>query len=516
MDLETTGTPKETIKENRSKIKRPLKQKTFFQYISSDCLRIRRFSKFNSTIRFRFFIFMSLDPDLSMRFVEQIQRSQMRSLHKLLLPIVENGWRVFSKLLYNKLIFLCNFAESLLNLDPQIFKRLPKSMVESLRDIETSFYVLYSDSTLLASLEEELERYAKIMKHNNLPVDEIIRTIQSLLSHNEQRFNLYTLFTAINSIYFRRYCNVEKLINQKGGPYFYADDFELNDSTRIQLSHYSDELIAATRKHLDVHQEIALFKDFIPTKGRPELEALQTFYNSAGKESAGDHYAEDQNNVLLFIVNFSRRAGIEFRQILTEEIAVGSKEDVRIFENRLFSNYWGRIDFFKQKLDAIMLKTPSLKRRRYLSMLSGGAMTEDDEEIVSTISQLLTIYFQIARVLASILKYAAPSLKSESVPMIRFIKFKEMQFFIPYENTAQFSSSFLSGKTVRESLTIITKVFLILCLDLGEPELIGIINKDRNAQLSLRQFIKELKRVSTERNFDEIKQKLGLSGGDVE
>ena len=515
MDL--NGFTREAVKQNRYSVKKPIVQKTFLQYFLSELLPLRKFSKANKIIKFRFFIFMTLDTGLPRRFSEQITGPLARSLHKSLLPIKENGWRVLSKLVYNKLIFLCDFIKNLADIDVQILNQSTGSILESFKHIENAFYILSSDHQLIPSLEKELELYVKVVKQKDFPVDSIIRSIQLLLLHNEQRLTLYSFFTALNSIHFRRYCDVGKLIQNDAGPYFFDNDFDLDKSTRTSLSNYVDEVVAAIRKHMDIHQEIPLFEDFIPTKerlGKRDIDALRTFYN--GKESADDRYANDQYNVLLFVVTLCRKVNVEFKRLLTEEISLSGQSASRIFDDTLFSNYLGRIDFLKKKLDTIMLKTPVLKKERYLEVVSGGAKAEDDEASINIISELLTNFFQIAKILASILRYAIRSSKSESVPVIRLIAFRDIQFFIPFEDAVQFSSAFLSGKTIRESLNAIAKILLVLCLDMKETELVGIINKDKNTMNSLKQFIKELQRVTTSVTYAELKQELHIDDIEME
>lgn len=506
----------DVVKQNRENVKNSLVKKTFLQYLSMDFMKIRNFVGQNKIIKFRFFFFMFLNPALPQLFAGCIQRPETLSLYKFLFGMRDNGWRVFSKLTYNKLVFLCEFLQSLIDLDVKVFYQHPDDILRALRSIEKTFYILFSDKTLISSLERELELYGKIMKQTDFPVDSIIHDIQTLFAANIHQCTLYSLFLSLNSISSRRYCTIKQLIRDDTGPFFYDSDFDMAGHTRQQLTSYTAEVIDAIKKNMIMHEDILIFEDFIPLRGRVNNKDLKDFYNSEERHSSdsrytddrykNDRYKKDQNNTLFFVVYFSQKFIAEFRRILTAEISLSGNKSGRIFEETLFSNYFGRIEFFTDKLDTIMNKVPILKSEEYFEVLATDKDIGAGTPAAHIIIELLNVYFQIAKILVSVIKYATHSMNSEHVPVVRLIAFKDMQFFIPFDDVTQFSSPFLMNKTVRAALRVVAKILLLFCFKLKEQELLHLINKDKNILSILNQYINELNRVLSGTEFEKVKQ----------
>lgn len=505
-------TPEEIVKNRRS-IKRHIPVQGFFHYLSSDLLGIRQFARNNGIIKFSFFIFMRLDSQLPERFIQQIQRSLAEPLHKALYPVVESGWRFFQKLEYNKLIYLYQFSRDIAGLEPGTFSQSPGKILDHMRHIETAYYIFYSDPSLLASLERQLEIYAKLGNVQKFPVDGIIRAIQMLLSRNSQRLTLYSLFVSLNSMHHKRFCDLEDTITQETRSYFDPDHFDIDEHLRPLLENYTSEVILSVKNQMKNHNETALYKGLLPPGGKTgthNLNLLKQFYN--GNSGNEDRFTPEFENLHSFLVVFSQKVLIEFRGILMSEVTVTGKKKVRIFDTAVFSNYFKRIAYIKDKLDKAMLKVPQFPRMRYLRVLSEGSMavTTNEEPIFSSVSELLSLYFQMSRTLARVLAHASAAKNEAGVPVIRPIAYEDMQFFIPFESSLQYSSAFLAGQTVRDALRTVAKVLLQLCLELRESELITIINKDIHTMETLKNLIKELKRVSSPSRYMELREELGI------
>jgi hypothetical protein len=517
MEVAIQGLTRDAIHRNRRAIKRTIPHNSFFQFLSADLIKLRDFTRKNGIIHFTFFIFMRLDSRLPERFIQQIQRTLAEPLHKALFPVIENGWRVLEKLEYNKLVYIHDFARAVAAVTPEQLQNPPAKILELLRGIEQGFLILSSEPALLAELERQLELYAKLGHTQNFPVDSIIRAIQMLLTRTASRLTLYSFFIALNSMVARRYLDIPDLIAEQGRQYFSGEDFDLDEHSRLLLANYLNEVVVTIQKHIRNHQEISLFRGYIPlAEGRSsahDLTLLKQFYNTGIGDQ--DRFSTDWQNIIAFLVGFSQRIQTEFKRFLTGDFKIkgGADQRVQIFDTTLFSNYLVRIGYIKDKLDKLLLKMPKFERTRYLRVLSEGNLSVNagEEPVISNINELLNIFFQISRILALIMKHGSHSKNPESVPMIRPVAWGDVQFFIPHEKSVQYSSVFLAGQTVSQAMETIASVLLLTCLELRESELVTIMRKDMHTLESLKKLIKELRRISTPQQFIEYDDELDLS-----
>jgi hypothetical protein len=517
MQVSVQGLSRDAIARNRRSIKRTLSANSFFQFISADLLKIREFSRQNGIIHFTFFVFMRLDGKLPERFIQQIQRTLAEPLHKALYPVVENGWRVLEKKEYNQVVFIHDFAREVAAITPEHLHNPPAKILEIMRGVEQAFLILSSEPALLAELERQLELYAKLGHVQNFPVDSIIRAIQMLLSRTPNRLTLYSLFVSLNSMVSRRFLDIQDITNPDRRQYFSAEDFDLDDHGRLLLINYQHEVVVSINKHLRHHEEISLFQGLIPiNEGRTsshDISILKQFYNTGGGDQ--DRFNADWSNILGFLVEFSQKVIVQFKRFLTADFKVkgGGDKLVQVFDKTLFSNYLVRIGYIKDKLDKLLLKTPKFERTRYLRVLSEGNLSVNagEEPLISNISELLNIFFQISRTLALILKHGSHSKNPENVPMLRAISWRDVQFFIPYEKSIQYSSVFLAGQSVRDAMETIASLLLLTCLELRESELVTILRKDMHTMDSLKKLFRELKRICTPQQYQEYDDELDLS-----
>ncbi len=516
MELSVAGISRETIARNRRLVKKTIQPNSFFQFISSELLKIREFSRHNGIIHFTFFLFMRLDSKLPERFIQQIQRNLAEPLHKALFPVVDNGWRVFEKLEYNKLVFIHDFAKAVAGVKPEQLQSPPGRILETMRGIEQAFLILYSDPAMLSSLERQLSLYAKLGHADNFPVDGIVRAMQMILSPSIKRLTLYSLFVSLNSMHAMKYVDIGDMLSDEKHLYFSSEDFDLDEHSRLLLINYSHEVVVSIQKHLRNHGEIALYRGLIPiSEGLSvshDIALLKQFYNTGAGDQ--DRFGADWTNVLNFLVGFCQRVQDEFRRFLTSDFKIkgGSDKRVQVFDATMFSNYLVRMGYLKEKLDKTILKMPRFDRGRYLRILSEGNLSVNagEEPVVANISELLNIFFQISRTLALILKHGSSAKKSENVPMLRPLAYGDVQFFIPHEKSIQYSSVFLAGQSVRKAMETVASVLLLLCLELRESELVTILRKDMHTMDSLKKLLKELRRVSTPRQYEEHRSELGL------
>lgn len=519
METSVPGITREAIMRNRRAVKRSVEHNSFIQYLSGELLKIREFSRKNGIIRFHLFLFMHLDSRIANRFLQQVQQNLAEPLQRALSPVVENGWRVFEKLEYNKLVFIRDFARKIAAVEPGVFKQSPIKILEHMRGIEQAFLILYADAGMIASLERQLELYAKMNHQSKFPVDGIIRAIGMLMSTNTSRLTLYSFLIALNSLVARKYCDVPDLMDDGQRVYYSSDEFDVNEQGRMQLMSYGQEIIVSIKKHSKNHREISLFQDFIPRRevknSSRNLSYIKQFYNTNSGEQ--DRFTSDWGNALLFGLNSIHKTKEEFFRFLAGEFRLkGGEAKGRIFDPTMFTNHFNRMNFLQEKLEKIIGKTPILERGRYIRIMSDGTVSISvaEEPIVSSLTELFNLYFQIARTLALILRYGSSSKNADKLPVLRPMAFGDVQFFIPYEQRVQYSSVFLAGQTVRQAMESIARVLLNICLELKEAELITILRKDIHIMETLGNLIKELKRISTARQFDELYDELGL--GEIE
>jgi hypothetical protein len=500
------------IWRNRRNIKANPTAASFFRYLFAEYRKIRVFGNLTHVFFPRVFPSgVRLSVDVGPTFAKHLQPWAVELLRGLSYAL-RIGWPLLSKKEYNLLVILNKLCEKIAGTDFARLDASDRNLIDRLRSLESHFLVVhyrpeYSD-IILSALETILK---KDLSSRRDDLRDVIPLVRRVLNKGDDLPSLYNFLLGLNMLKYRRYFELQDLIDHGAGEMVSSEMFECGKQTQEEIDFFIEdckrELVSLHKRKLEILQA----KAYLPgdETGRIELNTLEFFYESSDTPDHLD-FTNDQEHLFLFSTRFLKTFLNSFENILNGKIHLSGVGNVELFAKNFF-----QIEFTKLRGYADRLETAAyglqaqIPYTHYLLMKSGRkAVSESESEAFGILQDALRLLVDLGKKIDRILHSRIPAVEGDgpSAPLDTGV-LRERTFVLPHENRIIKFKTKLGGRKVGEALAFIVSICYLAGVFFRKEEVYDLIGDEVKVDDAIRSKLEVLERVAGPKEYRELRER---------
>lgn len=469
------------VKRLHCLVKRDIPSQSFFRFIGSDFLRVRRFGRRSYVLDARL-----LPPGIRMNrlltdFLSTRVRSLGRDISQRLAPVMEMGWLHLTPRQYNMLALLKRLADRLRDYD---FTRLDirrRNAIDRLRGIESLFLMLHCDPRSLQIISSALRLVGE---------EETMGLVLQILAEDCTIPSLYNCVLGLNMLKHRRYLSLRDLMPDDAGEVVDISRFQFERTVRRRV----ENVVGDTRESLKIMHgrlaEVRGISGYVPINGQGRA-TLQAVYDSVFPRPASS-FDTDLQNLVIFAVRLLKSFEFIFAPLLNGQLAIEERGRVSVFPPSLFGKDLTRLRELIDRLEIESSQSTRLPLARYLRIKQGRLQPIGDEmEICQLIDQSASCLVDLGRSVLTVLGPRRSPGAADTFPSFDGLHVR--------------TRTLLDGLTVQEALSHVVSVCFSAGVLLEDTILTMLLARERKLQIEIRHRMTFLERVLDPKSYQEIR-----------
>jgi len=494
---------------NRRNIKTSNTQASFIRYLFIEYRKIRYFG--NVTHIFFPRVFppgVQLSKDVGITFEKYLQPCALK-LFEVLSVILNTGWHYLDKIEYNLIVIMKKICEKIGKTDFSLLDCGDRNLVDRFRSLESLFLVLHHESDQLELLYTALKRVVKKLPGPERDGGEVVLLARRILGRDDELPSLYNFLLGLNMLKYRRYFDLQELIQTNCGEVVSNQAYECGKDTQKEIDLYIEETIKALHLLQKRRMEIARVKRHVPIDetGEYSFKILEYFYESTEKTKK-QCFSDDREDVLCLSGRLFSIFVSSFEHILNGKILIPGSGRVELFSKSFFQMELARVSSLIEKLGKLSFHFQyHFTLEQYLVLRQPGKVIHRLEaEAKQLIDEGLAHLSRIGMKLEYVLRMRVPK-KNENdadIPLEPGI-LSGRAFHLPYEGRVIKYKSRLGGKTVAEALAFIVRICFLSGLYFRTPELFGLLGEEEAVNREIQSKLEAIGRIAQPHVLQELK-----------
>jgi hypothetical protein len=497
---------------NRRSVKLNPSNASLFRYLFVEYRKIRAFGNITHVLFPRLIPSgMRLSGDVGATFAKHLQPWAVELL-RALSYILRSGWPFLSKKEYNLLVMLNKLCEKISSTDFALLDGGDRNLVDKLRALECHFLVIHYRPEYPEIIVSALEKIAKIdLSTRKEDLRGAIPIVKRILNKGDDLPSLYNFLLGLNMLKYRRYFELQDLIDRGAGEMVSSDTFECDKQTQEEIDFFIEdckkELVSLHKKKL----EILHAKTYVPHNemGQVDFKILEFFYVS---NDAPDRYdfTKDQENLFLLATRFLRIFLSSFENILNGKIQISGVGYVELFARNFFQIEFTKLRSYTDKLETAAYGFQAqTSYSHYLLVKSGRrAVSESESDAFGILQEALRLLVGLGKKLDRILHSRIPAVEGgEGRAPIEAGALKERAFVLPHENGIIKFKTKLGGRRVGEALAFVVSICYLAGVFFRAEEVYNLIGDEVKVCDAVRSKLEVLERVAKPKEYQELRER---------
>jgi hypothetical protein len=501
---------KKQIFKNRLEIKAFHTQASFLHFFFLDYRKIRDFGRKSHIFEPRIFPpGVKLNKDVRLTFKKYLQPWSIE-LFKILTYVLKTGWHHLHKREYNLIVVLKRLCEKIVKIDFDHLNYNDRNLIDKLRSLETLFLVLHYRADYREILLSSLDRVIEKDPNNIGDIQNGIGLVKRVIFSDADIPSLYNFLLGLNMLKYRRYFCMKDLIQNNCDVVINPTVYECEQEIQTEIDSYIEECKKNLISLIKQKQEIIQTKSFTPVdnEGEMDFNTLKYFYESTHEKKEYD-YAEDQENIVRFMIRFLKLFESSFELLLNGKVSISGIGKVEIFSQNFFQIEFSKFHFLIDKLEKLLFHLPiSLSLEHYLYFIGPNKKTAEIEaEALLLINEGLILLNDIGNKLERILRLRQPdSDKEGEIIPVDIIFLKKKSFVLPYADKMISHRANFGCKTVVEVLTFVITICYLTCLFFHDQRIYALMGKEEGINEEIVLKLEELERIAEPKKYQEFRE----------
>ncbi|HBE02964.1 MAG: hypothetical protein A2096_00905 [Spirochaetes bacterium GWF1_41_5] len=498
------------VKENRKKIQKFPKRRSYLFFLVSEFFRIIKFTCNSSVLRYKYFL-----PDIKLsrnieRFFSENIKKTADELAQVMHYISETGWMTLEKFEYNLLMEFRALCEKISAITGEPSRGGESGMLIRIRRVEKYFLVCHYRENYPEKILSLVEKTLKGNSRYSLKIKEIKDMIAFLLYTQPDNLSLQAIIVAFNIIESRTYLVLDDLINRNRGEIISNFEFNAHTDVAENIKEAIHKNIDNLNCKLDEKRRILKIKFFMKLNesGGYDFSIL----NSAAAGIITEDLIPVMPNVALFGYAMIKCYLVLFEELLLKPVTFSDHEPALLFDGDFFQaehvelqNIFNRMEKLSKQNNCLQITSERLDQH-LKNKLTIVNRTKLEIETIQDIDRFSSLMYNVGHRLSVIYmnKNIAPDTNNDAVVTADHANKPGNE--LPFIVNKIVSQHIFSGKSVAEAIYLLISISYMAAYYFRNQKICLLLDNIVKIKKEIDDIMAQLKRLADPLHYEKIEQ----------